>query len=346
MFITGWVLLSLLFAPEVYLFFIFQRMPIPWTQTLSLTAINAAVVLVFLPFIVWLTRRYPIERQTWRKALLFHLPACLAFAAGHSALYGLVCLSQPGFVSVPLVRLHPNLLTYWAIVGFTQAMDYFRRYREREQQLAQVQLLLLKSQLHPHFLFNTLNTVSAMMHEDVRAADRMVNKLSDLLRMTLETVGTHEVRLRQELDFLKKYLEIEQARFPDAFQLRLEVEPSALDAFVPSMLLQPLIENSIRHGFAASKKNGVILVRASREGEKLVLRVVDDGCGLPHAAPKPSAEGLGLAITRKRLEQLYPGSHHFELSNSSSTAGAVATIAIPFHNVPAEAMATPELAAG
>ena len=204
LFISGWALLSLLFAPEVYLYFLFRRQPVPWTQTLSMTVANLAVALVFLPLIVWLTRRNPVERQTCPAALAVHVPACLLFAMSHSALFALLCFAAPRLSETLFVRFHPNLLTYWAIVGFTQAVDYFRRYQERERQLAQVQLLLLKNQLHPHFLFNTLHTISAMMHEDVKAADRMVNRLSDLLRMTLDTIGLHEVALRHELDFIRK----------------------------------------------------------------------------------------------------------------------------------------------
>ena len=227
------------------------------------------------------------------------------------------------------IRFHPNLLTYWAIVGFTQALDYFRRYTDREKQLAQAELHLLRSQLQPHFLFNTLHTISAMMHEDVNAADRMINRLSDLLRLTLESIGEHEVPLRQEIEFLKAYVEIERIRFQERLTLVVDVSPEALDAMVPSMILQPLAENSIRHGFASHNISGRIKVEAGRRDDRLILRVLDNGPGFPMATLSDSSEGLGLLNTQRRLEQLYLGVYRFELQNSPN-GGAFLMMEIPF----------------
>src|SRR4029453_1177436 len=154
----------------------------------------------------------PAERETWPRALLIHVPACLVFALSHSGLYAALCYASPSVFHTMFLRFHPNLLTYWAVVGFTQAVDYFRRYRERERQLAQAELLLLKAQLHPHFLFNTLHTIAAMMRVDVDAAERTIARLSELLRLVLDQVGVHEVPLRQELEFIDKYVSIERVR--------------------------------------------------------------------------------------------------------------------------------------
>src|SRR5206468_6312129 len=142
------------------------------------------IAFLFLPPIIWLTRRVPIEHGTWRRAMAFHIPACLVFALSHSGLYAALCYASPSLFHALFVRFHPNLLTYWAIVGFTQAVDYFERFTLRERELANAELLLLKSQLHPHFLFNSLHTISAMMREDLNAADQMLARLSDLLRLT------------------------------------------------------------------------------------------------------------------------------------------------------------------
>jgi hypothetical protein len=326
LFLLGWTLLSLMFVPEVYLYFLYRSEAIPWTHAVALALVNAAIAFLFVPPIVWLARRFPVERQTWKRAVAVHAPACFVFALSHSGLYALACYASPGLFHALFVRFHPNVLTYWAIVGFTQAVDYFDRYRERERQLAQAELLLLKSQLHPHFLFNALHTVSAMMHEDVAAADRMVSRLSDLLRTMFETIGLHEVPLRQELEFLKNYVGIEQARFPDRLTLTVKVEPELLDALVPNMLLQPLVENSIRHGLDLRRGAGRIEVAASRDGDRLVLAVRDNGRGLDRGTPV--AEGLGLSNTKVRLRQLY-GDRGFFRIQSTQPSGFLALAGVP-----------------
>jgi two-component system, LytTR family, sensor kinase len=330
MFILGWTILSLLFVPETYLFFLYRGDAIPWTRTIALTLANAGIAFLFIPAIVWLTRRFPLEQRVWRRSVLVHIPACLVFSLSHSWLYAALCYASPALFHMLFIRFHPNLLTYWAIVGFTQALDYFRRYTDREKQLAQAELHLLRSQLHPHFLFNTLHTIAAMMHEDVAGADRMIHRLSDLLRLTLESIGEHEVPLTQELEFLKTYVEIERIRFQERLTLVVDVCPEALDAMVPSMLLQPLVENSIRHGFVARASAGTIKIEAHRQGDRLVLKVLDDGPGFPTQTLTDFSDGLGLPNTQRRLEQLYRGAYRFELQNSL-TLGASLSIEVPFH---------------
>jgi hypothetical protein len=326
LFLLGWTLLSLMFVPEVYLYFLYRAEAIPWTHAVALALVNAAIAFLFLPPIVWMARRYPVERQTWQRAVAVHAPACLVFALSHSGLYALACYASPGLFHALFVRFHPNVLTYWAIVGFTQAVDYFDRYRERERQLAQAELLLMKSQLHPHFLFNALHTVSAMMHEDVVAADRMVARLSDLLRTLLDTIGVHEVPLRQELEFVKNYVAIEQARFPDRLALSVRVEPELLDALVPNMLLQPLVENSIRHGLDLRTNAGAIEVTAGRDRDLLTIAICDNGKGAQPGAA--IAEGLGISSTRVRLRELYGERHLFRLE-SLNGSGFRAIVGVP-----------------
>lgn len=335
LFLMGWAALALLFAPETYVYFLFGGRSIDWRETLSLTVVNAAVALIFLPLIVWLTRTYPIERKTWPRAMLIHLPACLLFSISHSCLYWLACYASHSVGRTLFFRFQPNLLTYWAIVGFTQALDYFQRYTERERQLARAQLLLLKSQLHPHFLFNTLHTVSAMMHEDVAAADHMVNRLSELLRITLDNIGVHEVPLRHELDFVKKYVEIEQVRYSDAFHLETNIDPSTLDALVPSMVLQPLVENSIRHGFDLKGNRGRIEIAAQKQGSMLLLCVADNGRGVTGGVL--TRKGLGIGNTEQRLRQLYGDQQSFQID---AAQGFKIAMSLPFRlaTEPAEIM--------
>ena len=330
LFILGWAALTLLFTPEAYLYFYLRRQPIPWRETFQLTVVNSAIALLFLPAIVSLTRRFPVERKTWPRALLVHIPACLLFSMGHSFLYWTACYASNQLGETLFFRFHPNLLTYWAIVGFTQAVNYFQRYTVRERELANAQLLLLKSQLQPHFLFNSLHTISAMMHDDIGAADKMLSRLSDVLRLTLESIGQHEVSLKQELEFVRKYLEIERLRFQERLVLEVDVAPDTLDALVPSMILQPLVENSIRHGFGAGWKTGTIQIEVKRDGDELVLRLTDNGKGFSANMVDGHLHGLGLINARRRLEQLYSSEHKLECSDLPA-GGAVVLIAIPFH---------------
>lgn len=326
LFMLGWAAISLLFAPEAYLSFFLRNTPISWRETLELTVVNSGIALLFIPAIVWLTRRFPIERRQWRKALLVHVPACLLFSMGHSVLYALACHAWNDVGSTLFYRFHPNLITYWAAIGFTQAFDYFQKYQERERQVGDLRLELLRAQLQPHFLFNTLHTISAMMHQDVSRADRMVNRLSEMLRLTLVNIGAREVRLAEEIDFVQLYLEIERERFGERLATTVEASLDTLDALVPAMFLQPLVENCVRHGLSAQESDATIVIRATRVDDRLVLSVLDNGRGLKES---PVREHLGLSITRKRLQQLYPSQHTFEIA-PRDPHGVVVTADIPY----------------
>ena len=326
LFVVGWATLSLLFAPEAYLSFYLRHSPISWQETLQLTVLNSAIALLFVPGIVYLARRYPLERKHLRAALLAHIPACLAFSVGHSVLYAIACHAWNDAGATLFYRFHPNLLTYWAVVGFTQAMEYFRKYQARERQVSQLQLEILKAQLQPHFLFNTLHTISSMMHVDQAGADRMLSHLSGLLRMTLANIGKHEARLADEIAFVCAYLEIEQERFGERLTLDVDVSTEAKDAMLPALFLQPLVENCIRHGFKTPRDDASISIRASREADRLILTVSDNGDGIPASAP--IREGVGLTNSRKRLHQLYADDHSFSVRARS---GVTIAINIPFH---------------
>jgi two-component sensor histidine kinase len=328
LFILGWVALSFLFAPEAYLSFYLRHSPMSWRETLQITVINSAIALLFIPGIVFLARRFPLERKTWRLALAVHIPACLAFSVLHSLLYAMACHAWQGVVGATLYyRFHPNLLTYWAFVGATQAFDYFRKYQEREREVTRLSLEMLKAQMQPHFLFNSLHTISAMMHVDVKRADRMLSRLSSLLRMTLGNIGRQEVRLAEEIAFVEAYLDIERERFGERLELRIEVAHEALDALVPALFLQPLVENCIRHGFAAPAEDGIISIGAARDGGRLLLTVADNGRGLSKA---PLRDGVGINNSLARLQQLYGEDQGFDIE-SREPAGVLVTVAIPFH---------------
>lgn len=299
------------------------------------------------PLLFRLTQLAPFERGRWRTSLLVHVPVCLVFSFLILATMVVVIQLTPSERRAQYVdpsRLFRSLFSfnfivyvfiYWAIIGTCQALDFYRRYQERElraaqlsNQLAEAQLQMLKMQLHPHFLFNTLNAISALIHKDVALADRMVARLGELLRRTLDTGHQQEVPLWREMDYVRPYLEIEQARLGARLQVRLDIVPEATDALVPNFVLQPLVENAILHGILGKSGLGRIEIRAAVKEEKLILQVIDDGPGLPlnHSRAK---ERIGLSNTRERLRHLYGEGHRFTLA-SAPGHGCVATLELPY----------------
>ncbi|QSQ28549.1 histidine kinase [Pyxidicoccus parkwayensis] len=232
-----------------------------------------------------------------------------------------------------------DLLMYLSMVGLDAALRYSRQVREEavrasqlEAQLAQAQLQLLRSQLRPHFLFNTLHAISALMHSDVDAADRMVGQLSELLRASLERDGRQEVPLSEELELLAPYLDIERTRFSDRLQVEVDVAPEVRDALVPPLLLQPLVENAIRHGIAPRRGPGRVWVRAALSGERLAVEVRDDGVGPPSSGVEALREGIGLGSTRARLERLYGNAHALTLE-ANAPRGFAVSLSLPYRRV-------------
>jgi LytS/YehU family sensor histidine kinase len=219
-----------------------------------------------------------------------------------------------------------NIMVFWGIVAASQAVNYFRKYQEREFRLAQAQLQALRMQLHPHFLFNTLNAIAELVHSDPNAADRCIVSLSELLRFSLESQKTEEVTLKEELDFLEKYVEIQKTLMRDRLRVRLNVEPETLDASVPNMLLQPLVENAIKHGISPRAEGGKIEVYARRMDGKLYVEIADDGLGMHE---QQDGNGVGLVNTQERLKHLYGHAHTFNLS-SFPGRGVTIRISLPF----------------
>lgn len=309
---------------------------------------------VFAPIIDAIWRRFPLEGRTWGRSVLVHLIATLVFGL----CWGLM---RWGASFVPLVDPMPLelgwllishfplwFLAYWVLVTVRQATHNYGRFREREirasqleAKLAQTQLEILKMQLHPHFLFNTLHAISTLIHKDPDAADEMVAQLSDLLRMTLATIGIQEVTLQQELEFLQRYLEIQKARFQDRLEVILDIPAETLDVSVPNQVLQPIVENAIRHGIDARSGQGLIEIRARATDHMLELTVRDDGPGLrsdvrldvqaADDAPR-EGRGIGLANTRARLRELYGPASTLHLGNHPD-GGAIVTLSLPLRRV-------------
>lgn len=231
------------------------------------------------------------------------------------------------------MRARLNFPLYWVLVSVAHALLFYRRAQERERRtlelaasLAEARLRALRMQLQPHFLFNTLNAIATLVHENPAAADDMIASLSDFLRLTLERGDRPEQPLRDELEFIDRYLEIERVRFGDRLQIRREIDPATLDARVPTLLLQPLVENAVRHGLEPRRDTGIITLTARRDGPRLQLTVSDNGVGL--SGPGPVREGVGLSNTRARLQELYGSQASLTLQDTPD-GGTTVVIRLP-----------------
>lgn len=300
--------------------------------------------LALTPLAIWLSKSFRIEGGQRFKRLTVHFLACIVFVQVHILLFTIVSIPfglypqlTPFSTRYFLLILNftpSNVMFYWGIVVIEHALNYYRKLQDRElrasqleAQLAQSQLQVLKMQLHPHFLFNTLNAISALIRESPDEADEMVSRLGNLLRMTLETAGVQEVSFKKELEFLKHYLDIEQTRFQDRLKVEMAIEPETLDGLVPSMILQPLVENSVRHGVAPRPEGGCIKIKAWRDNSLLRLEVEDDGPGL--SGDGPLKERVGLTNTRARVKNLYGDEHGLKLCHAAG-GGLVVSLSIPF----------------
>jgi two-component system LytT family sensor kinase len=338
-FIWGvWVLVGLFYSSQIYVYFARTQRAVPLWRALAWQMTATLVFAVSTPLVLWLARRYPFGRAAWRSALAVHLLAGTGLAAVWAAYHVFVDtffggsfqnFNASNLPRVVFVNLDKELLVYWIIVVISHAVDYYQRYREGELRASQAQLEALKMQLHPHFLFNALHSISALVHSDPEAADKMIARLGDFLRLTLDTAAAQEVPLRQEIEFLNCYLEIERIRFRDRLTTRLDVDPQALECRVPNLILQPIVENAIRHGVAPRSAPGRVEVCAEREGGLLRLQVRDNGRGLPEGAVcSTKGGGVGLSNTHARLRQLYGGAFSFHIENAPA-GGAVVTLEIP-----------------
>jgi two-component system, LytTR family, sensor kinase len=297
---------------------------------------------VFTLPIFWFTRRFPVRKPNLWLSVLAHLGFFLAISLLYAAAAELLGLwVQP----VVAQTFHlPRILYRWITAGFGYLWvyvvlvgawhlgDFYHKYKDRETraarlqaELATAQLEVLRAQIHPHFLFNTLNSISALMQEDVQAADDMLADLSFMLRASLEASTTQEIDLESEIDLLATYLRIQKRRFEDRLAVDIQVEETLFEARVPCLLLQPFVENSIRHGIVPQSRPGRVEITASRRDDQLVLQIADDGLGLPARYQ----EGIGLTNTRARLKHLYGERQSVTLTNRQG-GGAVAVITLPF----------------
>lgn len=342
------VLLGFVFSTQDYFLQARKGEPVTWSYAFFDQMPFWFFWALLSPFVWWLSQRHRFERRRRLSSLLVHMPTSFFLASVYPLLYILVSAVSSVGATTPQVsgRLHLfffinthvfGIILYWVILTIILTINYYGQYQEEmlrasqlKAQLAQAELQALKMQLHPHFLFNALHSVTALvLKNDNREAVRMINRIGELLRLAIRDTNTQLVTLGQELEFTERYLEIERIRFQDRLTVQMDIDPQTLNAEVPNLILQPLVENAVRHAIAPHSSAGRIEIVAKHQNGKLFLEVSDDGPGLPGDWCDAKREGVGLKNTRARLAQLYGDKYDFELSNGKEK-GAVVTLVIPF----------------
>jgi len=346
----GWTLVGVIFAAVSYAAAIGENnKEFGFVSALRLNLVQFYLWAILSPLLFRFSRHFPIEfRPLNLRNLLLHFPALISFAGIHQAIHLAVLWS----ITPRLRRQFPTLIDcYRAYFGFgfyidliiasliviaVHALLYYQNFRASElaqsslkTQLVQAQLRALKMQLHPHFLFNTLHSISSLVLEDPTKANSMIARLGDFLRLTLENSDQQLVSLKEETEFLRCYLEIEQVRFGDRLTLEFELEPQTLSAQLPHLILQPVVENAIQHAIAPRATRGHINIEAKRLNSLLRLEVRDNGPGITLNGDLLRTEGVGLSNVRARLHQIYGSNFRFELMNARD-GGLAIVMEIPF----------------
>jgi len=309
--------------------------------------------IIFFPMIVWLSLRFPLERTKIFSQTVIHLSACLLVVVVSQVVYrnfipqippptGTMPTEQAHLRPLPSdMRVVPDILVYLVTMGFCVAFAHFQKAQERERRaieleasLARAKLQALRMQINPHFLFNTLNAIATFVHTAPQTADDMITDLSELFRASLESQDEHEISLARELELLQRYLAIEQLRFGPRLKVEQLIDPEILPARVPTLILQPLVENAIRHGIEPQTGGGTITIQAARAGNQIKLLICDTGKKpSPAAATAGNRQGIGLANTRARLQQLYGAEQSFTAGTAESGGWRV-EISLPFYPAP------------
>jgi hypothetical protein len=327
----------------------------PFLRTVAFVMPFWVLWALYAPLVVWLSTRVPIERGWVVSRCVTHLSIAVVLSLVHTGarialqpgIRELIRVDRVGMASWDPVRalavleLPVHVFIYGAILGGAYMVQYYRRLRERElaatrlsAQLADARMQALRMQLNPHFLFNAMNSI-AMLVRDARqeAAVDTLEGLSDLLRYVLDDSASQEVKLKRELEFIERYLAIEKIRFQDRLHVEFDVDDDTLEAMVPNLVLQPIVENAIRHGMAGRAAGTTVIVRARKEGEVLRLGISDDGPGFKGTRTARGSGGVGISNTRNRLAQLYGDQASLD-AQDASPSGASVTITLPFHTEP------------
>lgn len=342
-----WTLIGLSFAGQFYISSANAGSPVSWRQALAWSLGDWYVfALLSWPASRWI-QSHPLRRASWWRPALQHLIAGAVFSLLYMVLRAWVGQWQgqwsgrsatfaDAFSPLLVKTWHFNILIYGVLLAVVQALENARRFQERAQRaaelergLVQARLQALQMQLNPHFLFNTLHSISTLMHRDVELADRMIARLANLLRYSLDHSETREVTLERELEALELYLDIEQTRFGPRLTTRFDIAPETREALVPNLILQPMVENAVRHGLEPTGRPGQIEILSSLRGGRLQLEIADNGRGWSGA----SREGVGLSNTRARLQALYGDDAKLE-AGPRAEGGSVVRISMPFHKEP------------
>jgi two-component system LytT family sensor kinase len=347
-----WTVLDLLYFSQGLTHRLVSHETTPWWHLLVAWVLGAYAWALLTPGVLWLGREYPIERRNWLPRVAVHLLLGVGFSALELTLESVLYTRLHLFPNMRTVgEALPQLLAvgvqggvfdYFLVLGIQRGVLYYSRYQERSRQALQLELQAselqsqlvgarlqaLQMQLQPHFLFNTLNAIAVLVRQQKsQGAERMLGYLGDLLRRVLDDADAREVPLRRELEYLKIHLAIEQVRFADRLRVEVRADAAAQAASVPQLILQPIVENAIRHGIERSSAAGRILITAAKVAETVRLRVQDDGPGL-RADEACEGRGIGLANTRARLRQLYGREGRLEIENCAD-GGVAVTITIP-----------------
>jgi len=354
-----WTFVALAYGLTVFELYRSTRQSMPFLTVLGMQSCQVLTYIPLTPFVFALANHYQLQRGNWVRNSLILLAGGLAFTVAQVAMRGMTPYAywDPRvhhwvsavwdaqahgfriqwfmFRSLFLSTVVDDIVTtYLPIVLIAHVASYYQRFRERELRTSQLQgqlekarLQSLKSQLQPHFLFNTLNSISALMLTNVEAADRMITRLGDLLRISLETAGTQMTTLSRELEFVSCYIEIEKVRFEERLKVTIDVAPETLDASVPHLLLQPLVDNAIKHGISRMVSGGEIRISVTQDDADLHIEVRDNGPGFREAVHSSSG-GVGLRNTRERLETIYGQDQSVEVL-SLPQGGVAARVCIP-----------------
>lgn len=340
---VSWTFQAVLFTPQTYLINLRSPTPLTWWQSFVSNMILFYVWAVLTPPILWLGRIFPFERRHLIRNLFVHLVLSFVFAVVHIVLLESVnrltlSWNEDYESPIPVMALviglgATNVINYWGVAAISQGITYFRRYKQREVSLVQAQLQSVQTQFHPHFLFNSLNVISELVHTEPFVAERTLTRLSYLLRLSLQSDVAQEITVREEIDFLRKYVEIQQLMMPDRLKIQWEIDPQILDSLVPNMLLQPIVENAIRHGISPKAEGGEIIIQISPNNSNLEIIVKDNGVGLNSPAKKEKKEGIGLKSVRTRLRHLYGEDHEVLLKPLTNGLGLEVRIVLPLNQV-------------
>ena len=346
-----WGTLALFFYTRSWLMYATQVRAGPyawgdvWLRALVEGAMDMAMWALLTPLILELSRRFPVRGPARELNLGLHVLACLLLASVSTVFNFWVAtytyFEGPYWPRYYFLTIYGNILCYATVAAAGHAMDIYRRYRDRElhasrleTQLTRAHLHALEMQIQPHFLFNTLNAISELVHQDPAAAELMIAQLGDLLRLTTDGAVRQEVTLGRELDFVYTYLEIERTRFQDRLFVKKQVDPDVTNCLVPNLILQPLVENAVRHGLSPRVAPGTVTITARRVDDVVRLTVRDDGRGLP--PPGQRRERVGIGNTRARLRQAYGDAHRFEMADAPG-GGTLVMIEIPYRPAAPEA---------